>query len=138
MTSSIPTPNGWPVNPFVFATTISLAEAPNVFLSAKTSAEALPPRAGVNVSCDLNYRAKLWKCGKPAGKVMIDVVAAFNKVNDPDLSETVGWTPGTLCTRSSPGQVPLTGVTGTIKRLSRGGSSRSTPEGSRPAPVADE
>jgi len=29
---------------------------------------------GVTVSCDLNYRAKLWKWGKSAGEVMTDLV----------------------------------------------------------------
>ncbi len=29
---------------------------------------------GVTVSCDLNYRAKLWKWGKPAGEVMSELV----------------------------------------------------------------
>jgi len=29
---------------------------------------------GVTVSCDLNYRAKLWKWGKPAGEVMPELV----------------------------------------------------------------
>ncbi|MDP2989091.1 MAG: sugar kinase, partial [Kiritimatiellota bacterium] len=29
---------------------------------------------GVTVSCDLNYRAKLWKWGKPAGEVMGELV----------------------------------------------------------------
>jgi hypothetical protein len=28
-----------------------------------------------------------------SGKHAIDVVAAYNAVNDPDLSENVGWTP---------------------------------------------
>ncbi|MCU0501269.1 MAG: sugar kinase, partial [Anaerolineae bacterium] len=30
---------------------------------------------GITVSCDLNYRAKLWKWGKKAGEVMQDLVA---------------------------------------------------------------
>lgn len=29
---------------------------------------------GITVSCDLNYRAKLWKWGKPAGEVMSELV----------------------------------------------------------------
>ena len=47
ITSSTPTPMGWPVKPLVLATTISLAASPKVLRSAITSAEALPPRAGV-------------------------------------------------------------------------------------------
>ncbi|MBN2388433.1 MAG: sugar kinase [Anaerolineales bacterium] len=31
-------------------------------------------RLGLTVSCDLNYRAKLWKWGRPAGEVMSDLV----------------------------------------------------------------
>ena len=30
---------------------------------------------GLTVSCDLNYRAKLWKWGKPASEVMPGLVA---------------------------------------------------------------
>ena len=30
---------------------------------------------GLTVSCDLNYRAKLWKWGRPAGEVMSELVA---------------------------------------------------------------
>jgi 2-dehydro-3-deoxygluconokinase len=29
---------------------------------------------GITISCDLNYRAKLWKWGKPAGEVMAELV----------------------------------------------------------------
>ena len=54
ITSSTPTPIGWPVKPFVLAMTISLAAWPNTLRSAATSADALPPRAGVKVSCDMN------------------------------------------------------------------------------------
>ena len=32
-------------------------------------------KMGLTVSCDLNFRAKLWKWGKPAGEVMADLVA---------------------------------------------------------------
>jgi 2-dehydro-3-deoxygluconokinase len=32
-------------------------------------------KTGVTVSCDMNYRAKLWKWGKPAGEVMQELVA---------------------------------------------------------------
>ena len=54
ITSSTPTPIGWPVNPFVFATMTRSAPAPNTFRSAAISAAALPPRAGVYVSCETN------------------------------------------------------------------------------------
>jgi 2-dehydro-3-deoxygluconokinase len=32
-------------------------------------------QSGLTVSCDMNYRAKLWQWGKPAGEVMQDLVA---------------------------------------------------------------
>ncbi len=54
ITSSTPTPIGCPVKPLVFATMISFAASPNVSRKAITSAAALPPLAGVNVSCDIN------------------------------------------------------------------------------------
>ena len=53
ITSSTPTPMGWPVKPLVLATTMSLAASPKVLRNAITSAAALPPRAGVKVSCDM-------------------------------------------------------------------------------------
>jgi len=45
--------------------------------AADVVAEALDAarEAGVTVSCDLNFRAKLWKWGKTAGEVMPDLVA---------------------------------------------------------------
>jgi 2-dehydro-3-deoxygluconokinase len=43
---------------------------------------------GVTVSCDLNYRAKLWKWGKSAGEVMKDLVSkcdvALGNEEDPE------------------------------------------------------
>jgi 2-dehydro-3-deoxygluconokinase len=32
-------------------------------------------KMGLTVSCDMNYRAKLWKWGKPAGEVMQELIA---------------------------------------------------------------
>ena len=50
------------MKPFVFAMTISLAAWPNTLRRAATSADALPPRAGVNVSCDMNtVSGAMWK-----------------------------------------------------------------------------
>ncbi|MHB8990702.1 MAG: PfkB family carbohydrate kinase, partial [Chloroflexota bacterium] len=37
-------------------------------------AAAVAREMGLTVSCDLNYRAKLWKWGKPAGEVMAELV----------------------------------------------------------------
>ena len=54
MASSNPTPIGCPVNPLVFAMTIDDATSPKVLRSACTSADALPPRAGVYVSWEIN------------------------------------------------------------------------------------
>ena len=53
-TSSIPTLMGWPVKPLVLQITIWLTASPKTCRSAATSAEALPPRAGVKVSCETN------------------------------------------------------------------------------------
>lgn len=41
-----------------------------VCLEAASTAKEL----GLTVSCDLNYRAKLWKWGRPAGEVMAELV----------------------------------------------------------------
>jgi 2-dehydro-3-deoxygluconokinase len=35
---------------------------------------------GLTISCDLNYRAKLWKWGRPAGEVMAELVALCDLV----------------------------------------------------------
>jgi 2-dehydro-3-deoxygluconokinase len=45
--------------------------------AAATTLEAVKTakKMGLTVSCDLNYRAKLWKWGKPAAEVMPDLVA---------------------------------------------------------------
>lgn len=44
--------------------------------AAETCLEAIQAarELGLTVSCDLNYRAKLWKWGKPAGEVMAELV----------------------------------------------------------------
>lgn len=47
---------------------------------------------GVTVSCDLNYRAKLWKWGKPAGEVMGELVRYSDVVigNEEDADKVFG------------------------------------------------
>jgi len=47
---------------------------------------------GVTVSCDLNYRAKLWKWGKRAGEVMSDLVAGCDVAigNEEDAEKVFG------------------------------------------------
>ena len=49
-------------------------------------------RKGVTVSCDLNYRAKLWKWGKSAGEVMRDLVALCDVAigNEEDAEKVFG------------------------------------------------
>jgi len=49
---------------------------------------------GVIVSCDLNYRAKLWKWGKKAGEVMQDLVAGCDVAvgNEEDAEKVFGIT----------------------------------------------
>ena len=47
---------------------------------------------GVTVSCDMNYRAKLWKWGKTAGEVMEQLVATSDVVtaNEEDAEKVFG------------------------------------------------
>ena len=49
-------------------------------------------KMGVTVSCDLNYRAKLWKWGKSASEVMPDLVAHTDMVvaNEEDADKVFG------------------------------------------------
>jgi 2-dehydro-3-deoxygluconokinase len=49
---------------------------------------------GVTVSCDLNYRAKLWKWGKKAGEVMQELVAGCDVAvgNEEDAEKVFGIT----------------------------------------------
>jgi 2-dehydro-3-deoxygluconokinase len=46
----------------------------------------------LTVSCDLNYRAKLWKWGKPAGEVMAELVALCDLAvaNEEDAEKVFG------------------------------------------------
>lgn len=46
----------------------------------------------ITVSCDLNYRAKLWKWGKPAGEVMSDLVSLCDVAvgNEEDADKVFG------------------------------------------------
>ncbi len=47
---------------------------------------------GITVSCDLNYRAKLWKWGKPAGEIMTDLVSMCDVAlgNEEDAEKVCG------------------------------------------------
>jgi 2-dehydro-3-deoxygluconokinase len=47
---------------------------------------------GLTVSCDLNYRAKLWKWGKPAGEVMNELVSSCQVAigNEEDADKVFG------------------------------------------------
>ena len=49
-------------------------------------------RAGLKVSCDLNYRKNLWKWGKPASEVMPELVRSTDVViaNEEDIQTTLG------------------------------------------------
>jgi 2-dehydro-3-deoxygluconokinase len=57
-------------------------------LEAAQAAHAL----GLTVSCDLNYRAKLWKWGKPAGEVMQGLVRLCDLLvaNEEDAEKVFG------------------------------------------------
>jgi len=49
-------------------------------------------RRGLTVSCDLNYRAKLWKWGKSAGDIMAELVALCDVAigNEEDAAKVFG------------------------------------------------
>ncbi len=49
-------------------------------------------KLGVTVSCDINYRAKLWKWGKPAGEVMQELVSYCDVAigNEEDADKVFG------------------------------------------------
>jgi 2-dehydro-3-deoxygluconokinase len=62
--------------------------------AAEACAEAIrvARRLGLTISCDLNYRAKLWKWGKAAGEVMQGLVADCDVVlgNEEDAEKVFG------------------------------------------------
>jgi 2-dehydro-3-deoxygluconokinase len=62
--------------------------------AANTCREAIlvAREMGITISCDLNYRAKLWKWGKTAGEVMPDLVSMCDVVlgNEEDADKVFG------------------------------------------------
>jgi len=62
--------------------------------AAETCLEAVrfARESGLTVSCDLNYRSKLWKWGKPAGEVMQELVALCDLAigNEEDAARVFG------------------------------------------------
>lgn len=62
--------------------------------AAETCCEAIlaAREMGVTISCDLNYRAKLWKWGKPAGEVMAELVGLCDVAlgNEEDAEKVFG------------------------------------------------
>jgi len=62
--------------------------------AAETCREAVTTakRLGLTVSCDLNYRAKLWKWGRTAGEVMAELVSSCDAVvgNEEDAEKVFG------------------------------------------------
>jgi len=66
---------------------ISAAAAENCLEAVKIARSM-----GVTVSCDLNYRAKLWKWGKPAGEVMRELVSYCDVAigNEEDAEKVFG------------------------------------------------
>lgn len=62
--------------------------------AAETCREAVlaAREMGVTISCDLNYRAKLWKWGKPAGEVMAELVSLCDVAlgNEEDADKVFG------------------------------------------------
>jgi len=65
--------------------------AADVCLEAVQKANSL----GLTVSCDLNYRKKLWKYGKSAGEVMPDLVSGCDIIlgNEEDADKVFGIKP---------------------------------------------
>ena len=66
--------------------------AANVTIEAISAARS----AGLNVSCDYNYRKNLWKYGKSAPQVMREIVANVNVgiANEEDCEKALGIAPG--------------------------------------------
>ncbi len=62
--------------------------------AALSEAIAAARAAGITVSCDLNYRGKLWKWGKKAGEVMESLVAGCDIAvgNEEDAERVFGIT----------------------------------------------
>ncbi len=60
--------------------------------AACREAIGIAKQKGLTVSCDLNYRAKLWKWGKSAGEVMGDLVARCDVAigNEEDAEKVFG------------------------------------------------
>lgn len=62
--------------------------------AAETCREAVAAakRLGLTVSCDLNYRAKLWKWGRKAGEVMAELVSPCDTAvgNEEDAEKVFG------------------------------------------------
>jgi 2-dehydro-3-deoxygluconokinase len=65
-------------------------QAANLALESVLAAK----RAGLTVSCDLNYRKNLWKWGKSASEVMPELVRSTDVViaNEEDIQTTLGIT----------------------------------------------
>ena len=65
--------------------------------AADVCAEAIAAarKLGLTVSCDLNYRKKLWKYGKKAGDIMPDLVAGCDIIlgNEEDAEKVFGIKP---------------------------------------------
>lgn len=77
--------------------------------AAETCLEAIRTanRMGVTVSCDLNYRSKLWKYGKTAGEVMPRLVAGCDVIlgNEEDAEKVFGIKPENFDATSTQGVI---------------------------------
>ena len=60
--------------------------------SASLNAVKIAKELGVSISCDLNYRAKLWKYGKSAKEIMSEIVNYVDVViaNEEDCQQSLG------------------------------------------------
>lgn len=57
-----------------------------------TEAVSVAKRLGIMVSCDLNYRAKLWKYGKKASEIMREIIRDVDIIiaNEEDCQQALG------------------------------------------------
>ncbi|MBS7341726.1 MAG: sugar kinase [Parabacteroides sp.] len=64
-------------------------------------------RLGIPVSCDLNYRKNLWKYGKKASEVMLDLVAGCDIIlgNEEDAEKVFGIKPEGFDVTATAGEV---------------------------------
>ena len=76
-------------------------------------------RLGVKVSCDLNYRKKLWQYGKKASEVMPDLVAGCDLIlgNEEDAEKEFGIKPEGFDAEKTGGEIDQTRFESVCRQL---------------------